>query len=342
MQKENWVDYKEVKSAVSMEMVLDRYGVAVRRVNKTYLRGRCPLPTHASDTSKESFGVSTEKNAWACQSQSCVKARAGRRGGNVLDFVAAMESCTVRVAALILQKWFMSEGAEKNIGAAASPPELVAEKNEPVGECANVEEGRGVLVNKPLPFALRGVDTSHPYLAHRGIKKETAEHFGVGFFSGKGSMAGRIVFPIHNAEGELVAYSGRALDEETEPRYKLPAGFNKSLELFNLNRAAQCDGRGQVVVVEGFFDTMKLNQAGYPCTVALMGSSLSDVQAELLTAFDRVILMLDGDEAGREAVPKIAAQLALHLMVRIAAVPEGKQPDLLSSEEIKRILDPLY
>src|SRR5207253_7272282 len=61
MQRENWVDYKEVKSAATMEMVLDRYGVAVRRVNKTYLRGKCPLPTHNSDTSKESFGVSTEK-----------------------------------------------------------------------------------------------------------------------------------------------------------------------------------------------------------------------------------------------------------------------------------------
>src|SRR2546430_5958230 len=49
MQKENWVSYAEVKSAVSMEMVLDRYGVAVRRVNKAYLRGRCPLPTHRSE-----------------------------------------------------------------------------------------------------------------------------------------------------------------------------------------------------------------------------------------------------------------------------------------------------
>jgi DNA primase len=342
MQKENWVSYSEVKSAVSMEMVLDRYGVAVRRVNKTYLRGRCPLPTHASDTSKESFGVSTEKNAWACQSQSCVKARGGRRGGNVLDFVAAMESCTVRVAALILQKWFMGERTEKNIGAAASPPELVAKKKEPVGESASEEEGRGVLVNKPLPFALRGVDTSHPYLAHRGIKKEMADHFGAGFFSGKGSMSGRIVFPIHNAEGELVAYAGRALDEATEPRYKLPGGFNKSLELFNLHRALQSNDRGMVIVVEGFFDAMKVHQAGFPCVIALMGSSLSDVQAELLTAFDRVLLMLDGDEAGREAAPKIAAQLVPHLMVRIAAVPEGKQPDLLSTGEIKRILEMIY
>src|SRR2546422_10601275 len=95
----NWVSYEQVKAAVSLEMVLARYGVAVRRVNKTYLRGMCPLPTHGSDRGKESFGAQTEKNAWACQSQSCVSARAGRKGGNVLDFVAVMEGCTVRDAA---------------------------------------------------------------------------------------------------------------------------------------------------------------------------------------------------------------------------------------------------
>lgn len=337
MQKENWVDYKEVKSAVSMEMVLDRYGVAVRRVNKTYLRGHCPLPTHTSDESKESFGVSTEKNAWACQSQSCVKARGGRRGGNVLDFVAAMESCTVRDAALMLQGWFMGEGIKNQHGAAATPPELVAKEKEPVGE--NEQDG-GVLVNKPLPFTLRDINSSHPYLGERGITRETAEHFGVGFFPGKGSMSGRIVFPIHNAEGELVAYAGRALGDD-EPRYKLPAGFNKSLELYNLHRAARCDSRGVVIVVEGFFDAMNVQQAGFPSVVALMGVSLSDVQAEMLCAFDRVILMLDSDEAGAEAVPKIAAQLARRLLVRIAAVPEGKQPDQLSTEEIRAILSPI-
>jgi DNA primase len=341
MQKENWVDYKEVKSAVSMERVLKHYGVEMQRVNKTYLRGRCPLPAHASDSSRKSFGVQTAKNAWACHSQPCVKARAGRRGGNVLDFVAAMESCTVREAALKLQNWFMGDGAENKNGAAATPPELVAEKKESAGEHAS-EAGGGVLVNKSLPFSLRDIDSSHPYLAHRGITRETADYFGTGFFPGKGSMAGRIVIPIHNAEGDLVAYGGRALDSATEPRYKLPAGFNKSLELFNLHRAAQCDSRGVVIVVEGFFDAMKVYQAGFPSVVALMGSSLSDVQAELLTAFDRVILMLDGDEAGMESAPKIAAQLARHLLVRIAAVPEGKQPDMLSSENIKRILDPLH
>lgn len=340
MQKENWVDYKEVKSAVSMEMVLDRYGVAVRRVNRTYLRGRCPLPSHTSDGSKESFGVQTEKNAWACQSQSCVKARGGRRGGNVLDFVAVMEACTVRDAALKLQSWFMSEDAKNQNRPPAMPAELVAGKREPVGESEPMSGG--VAANVPLPFTLRGIDPAHLYLAERGLSRETAEHFGVGFFPGKGSMAGRVVIPINNAAGELVAYAGRALDGETEPRYKLPNGFNKSLELYNLHRAVQVEGGRGVIIVEGFFDAMQVHQAGFPNVVALMGSSLSDAQAKLLGVFARVLLMLDGDDAGVDATAKIVAQLARQSLVRIASVPEGRQPDQLSPEEIRVVLNPLF
>lgn len=99
-------------------------------------------------------------------------------------------------------------------------------------------------VNKPLTFQLKSVDCSHPYLSERGITKETAEYFGVGFFPGKGSMNGRIVIPIHNQHGKLVAYAGRAIDG-SEPRYKLPAGFHKSLELFNLHRVTRPGGHSR-------------------------------------------------------------------------------------------------
>jgi len=101
-----WVDFHAVKQAVTMEMVLARYGVVLRRVFGNRLRGRCPLPTHLSKESTQSFAVETKKNAWACQSNSCVEARSGRIGGNVLDFVAAMENCSIREAAIKLRAWF--------------------------------------------------------------------------------------------------------------------------------------------------------------------------------------------------------------------------------------------
>jgi hypothetical protein len=57
----------------------------LKRVHDHYLRGRCPLPTHSSEQSRESFAVHTGKNVWACQSASCRKARQGRVGANILD-----------------------------------------------------------------------------------------------------------------------------------------------------------------------------------------------------------------------------------------------------------------
>lgn len=336
---ENWVDFRAVKQGVSMEMVLGRYGVELRRANKTSLRGRCPLPAHGSDHSKDSFGVNTEKSIWACQSSSCVKARAGRKGGNVLDFVAAMEQCSVRDAALKIQTWFGVAGVATEKKATPAPEQLVAggkEGSEPARGTGLIENA----VNLPLTFTLKGVDPSHPYLAERGIEQGIAEYFGVGFFRGKGLMSGRVVVPIHNERESLVAYAGRSIDG-AEPKYKLPAGFRKSLVLFNLHRALRTgqEAQGRVVVVEGFFDCMKVVQAGFPATVALMGNTLSAAQEALLLAhFREVVLMLDGDEAGLAAAEKIAGRLVHQFFVCVVDLPAGAQPDRLSSEVIRELL----
>ena len=93
--------------------------------------------------------------------------------------------------------------------------------------------------NAPLKFRLDKLEREHPYLAERGLTLETIVDFGVGFCA-KGMMADRIAIPIHNAEGKVVAYAGRFPGEppdEDTPKYKLPQGFRKSQELFNIDRA---------------------------------------------------------------------------------------------------------
>jgi DNA primase len=275
--------------------------------------------------------------AWACQSQSCAKSR-GRVGGNVLDFVAAMEQCSVREAAIKLQTWFLVPAAgdhpapvgkepHADISAGKEPePESIPEKNNGAGETKS---------NSPLTFTLQNVDHNHPYLTERGVTEETAKTFGVGFFAGKGSMHDRIVFPIHNVTGELVAYAGRSIDG-SEPRYKFPAGFHKSNELYNLHRLK---GELSVVLVEGFFDCMKVTQAGFPC-VALLGSTMSKVQEELLREhFAHVVVMLDGDDAGRGAAVEIADRLQrVVYRVELVELPQDAQPDALSITEFRALL----
>jgi len=332
----DWVDFKPVKQAVSMEVVAAWYGVMLRRVNGSYSRGRCPLPTHSSKRSNQTFIVNNQKNAWVCHSDSCAGARGGRIGGNVLDFVALMESCSIRQAALKLQGRFANSIAPQKAPVQVHLKDISPIVGTSLAGQPQVREG----ANGPLPFTLRGLDFSHPYLGERGITEDTARHFGIGYFPGKGCMQGRIVIPIHNEEGLLIAYAGRTL-EHTEPKYKFPAHFRKSLVLFNLHRAAKHGWR--VVVVEGFFDCLKVHQAGLPSVVALMGCSLSQHQEQLLRAyFDEAILLLDGDKAGRAAAPAVASRLVSTLSTRIVEVPYGTQPDQLGADQIRCLCVPGY
>src|SRR5580704_5586538 len=144
----DWVSFEEIKKTVPLAKAIEHYGIPLRWVNANSLRGKCPLPMHGSEKSKESFTATLNKGiggAWACQSQSCAKAR-GRVGGNVLDFVAAMERCSVRDAAIKLQTWFLVPAAggsaapvgklsvaEPSAGKEPEPP-LVSEKRNGVGE----------------------------------------------------------------------------------------------------------------------------------------------------------------------------------------------------------------
>jgi hypothetical protein len=93
-----WVDFKNVKEGVDMQMVLDHYGIKGLTKNGDELRGPCPI--HRGSPRSKNFTVNTRKNAFNCFSLDC-KAR-----GNVLDFVAAMEHCDVRGAALKIAEWF--------------------------------------------------------------------------------------------------------------------------------------------------------------------------------------------------------------------------------------------
>ena len=133
-------------------------------------------------------------------------------------------------------------------------------------------------------------------------------------------MAERIAIPIHNAEGKIVAYAGRipGEPEEDTPKYKLPPGFRKGLEIFNLHRAIQEPVETPLVIVEGFFDCMRLHQFGCRKVVALMGSTMTAAQEELLrehvTPQSQVIVMLDENEAGQAGRDDIAVRLSKWLL----------------------------
>jgi DNA primase len=330
MMTTSWVDFETIKRTVSLEMVLNHYRIELRSGGPGTLRGKCPLPMHGSKESRASFTATLTKGVggvWACQSASCIKGRDGKRGGNALDFVATMEDCSIREAAEKMSEWF-------GIARTGMPTARATSNTAP--QSVSKENGNsGAKVNKPLGFALQGVEFKHPYLEGRGVDEATARKFGIGYFPGRGTMQKRVVIPIHNGNGELVAYAGRAIDDR-EPKYKLPLGFQKGIELFNLNRVLADDKAPRyVVVVEGFFDCVAVTTAGFPC-VALMGCSMSETQEELLVKhFTRVCVLLDGDEAGRRATDDVLRRLARRLWVHASILPDGIQPDTLSIDQIR-------
>jgi 5S rRNA maturation endonuclease (ribonuclease M5) len=314
-------DFKSLKQRIPIDYVLVRYGVRLRRAGPHTLCGACPLPTHTSRQSRQSFSVNLSLQVWSCHSASCIAARGGCIGGHVIDLVAIMERCGLREAGLRLQDW---------LSVCASQPAPLCE---PAMTSSAVEP------NRPLGFALQRIDTRHPYLAQRGISSATTSLFGVGMYHGAGFLAGRCVIPIRDDKSQLIAYAGRAVNGE-EPKYRFPAGFRKSQVLFNLDYAIQTGGRN-VIVVEGFFDAMKVHQAGHPAVVALMGSSFSQRQSELLLShFASVTLMLDGDEPGRRAAQFIEQLLTAKLPVNKVDLPNHIQPDQLSPSEINVLVGP--
>lgn len=337
MSKSSFVDFKAVKAAISMEQVLDHYGLLDRfKRSGDSLSGPCPIHQGSNPTQ---FRVSISKNIWNCFSE-C------KHGGNVLDFIARMDNVSIHAAATRAIEWFhldpeaMSADSEESGEAQEKAPKAAtAPRPAAVTKPAPIQDNGAP--NKPLKFRLDKLEREHPYLAERGLTLETLVDFGVGFCA-KGMMAERIAIPIHNANGEVLAYAGRWPGEPAEgtPKYKLPQGFRKSLELFNLDRAVK--ESGALVIVEGFFGCMKLHQLGCRKVVALMGSTMSTAQEELIRKHtdrtSQVIIMLDEDEAGRAGREDIVVRLAKFAFVKIHTFDQDRQqPDDLTAEEVQQL-----
>lgn len=106
MEMGEYVDFKAVKAEASIETVARQYGVNLRRTNASHERGKCPFPSHPAGDDAKSFSINTAKQVWICHSTACAKGRRGKKGGDVIELVAVMDSCSLRDAGLKLASWF--------------------------------------------------------------------------------------------------------------------------------------------------------------------------------------------------------------------------------------------
>ena len=333
MPKSSFVDFKAVKAAITMEQLLKHYDLLDRfKRSGDSLSGPCPIHKGENPTQ---FRVSISKNIWNCFSK-C------KHGGNTLDFIARMENITIHAAALHAIEWFNLDPA--SMSAESKVPEdrptQTSKTETRSGEKESASPAQSSGPNKPLKFRLEKLEREHPYLATRGLSPDTITTFDIGYCI-KGMMAERIAIPIRNSEGAVVAYAGRfpGEPEGDTAKYKLPPGFRKSLELFNLDRAIKEPADKPLIIVEGFFGCMKLHQHGCRKVVALMGSVLSGAQEDLLKKYtdrkSRIILMLDEDEAGRLGRENATVRLAKFAFMKVYTFAnEGQQPENLTAEEV--------
>ena len=204
------------------------------------------------------------------------------------------------------------------------------------------------------------------YLTGRGLTVKTIKHFGLGAApdswdalihhlkekgytesdmlaanvigkSNRGSFYDRfrkrVMFPIINIRGNIVAFSGRAMPGEDKQggKYVNTADtpvYKKSENLFGINFAKSvCSER--VILVEGNMDVISLHQAGFENTVAPLGTAFTTEQANLLSRYTKeIVLVLDADAAGQKAVRRASGLLEnTGLSVRVVVIPDGKDPD---------------
>ena len=340
------VDFEALKARADFRTVLAHY-----RLDLTGRGGQAKLLCPFHDERRPSCSVNLTKGVFHCFG-------CGAKG-NVLDFVHRMEgqggTVSIREAGIRLaeicgivvdggdapERPQEARGATKGRRtrkASSRGRERAQEASE--GLTGGAEEPARPARNKPLGFTL-ALDPEHPYLAGR-VPATMIAPFGLGY-CGRGIMRGRACIPIHNAQGELVAYAGRWAGPpeampEGEDRYKLPPEFHKRLELFNLHRVKRCR---HLVVVEGFFSAIHLHAARIPA-VALMGRSIAEEQIALLREqcpeLSHVTVLLDGDEPGRRGAEAAVPRLARHWWTRDVALPENEKPDTIGLEALHALL----
>jgi DNA primase len=147
---------------------------------------------------------------------------------------------------------------------------------------------------------------------------------------------GRIMFPLANARGRVLGFGARAMSEGRGPKYLNTSEneiYHKGRQLFGIDLArAHAAKSGRIVVVEGYTDVLALHQAGIRESVAIMGTALTAEQmAELGRAAPQVVLALDADRSGQDAMVRAAQHGGVELQA--VEMPEGSDPaDLLASE----------
>jgi DNA primase len=335
----------DLKQHADILTVIQDY-VSLKKVGATY-KGLCPF--HGEKT--PSFHVNRDKGFFHCFGCGV--------GGDVFKFLELHDKVGFQDAVKVLAQRFgmtlpQLEQSDEQRAGAAERESLLA-----------IHEAAARWFREQLTAA--GGARIRRYIADRGIAAETSDALGLGFApAGRDSLkqallkagfsqallvrAGllvqrddgtvidrfrnRLMIPICRDTGAVVAFGGRALEADQQPKYlnspETPI-YSKGRMLYGLNFAkGAIRQRGFAILVEGYFDVAQVYQGGHQVAVASCGTALTATQAQQLRRFtNKVILSFDPDAAGQGATAKSCEMLVAEgFDVNVALLPAGEDPDL--------------
>ncbi|HEY9746513.1 MAG TPA: DNA primase, partial [Oculatellaceae cyanobacterium] len=350
---------ERVKAGIDIIDIVQRH-VILKKSGRNYT-GKCPF----HNDKNPSMQVSREKNVFKCFSCGV--------GGDALSFLMRIENKTYGE---VIRELAQEQGIEilyegRNPEAAAAQKDAkqkILELNQaatqwfqsqldlPAGQTAanyllsrypDAEMLGQALERFQVGYAPEGWEHLTPYLkekfdfvrANPDLLVEaglaSSREYGQGHYD---RFRNRLIIPIHNEKGQVVAFGGRALSDEDKPKYlNSPETmvYHKSQVLYGLYQAKDAIRQNKAaIVMEGYFDVMTAHLAGITEAVGSCGTAMTESHLKLLTRFgaETVYLAFDSDEAGLKAALSAIALIENYLettniQVRVLTVPGGKDPD---------------
>ncbi len=332
---------EEIKSRNDIVTVVEQY-VRLSKKNTANLFGLCPF--HSENT--PSFSVSQEKQIYYCFG--CHK------GGDVINFIKEIEKVGYVDAIRVLAERSGIQIPESDdedyrrraelsallykVNSAAAAHFFLTLTESPRGKAArDYFERRGIVSGTIRKFGLGYASDDWTdlwrHLRAKGFTAELLEKSGL-FKQGKEEpydlFRNRIMFPIFDSMGRVVAFGGRVMDDSLPKYINSPenAVYTKGRHLYGLNFAKKTKETA-LIIVEGYMDAIAMHQAGVDNAVAALGTALTASQAQLARRYtENVIVGFDADASGQEATLRsldILVSKGCH--VTVLQIPDGKDPD---------------
>jgi DNA primase len=336
---------QQVKSSVDIVHVIGEYVRLKKMGSGSRFIGLCPFHTEKTP----SFNVNGTLGFYKCFGCNA--------GGDVIKFVMEIEHLTFWEA--------LKDLAEKNGIAMPKRSDFSDEETRRRAKIYEMHEIAERTFRENLYGGAGG--EARAYLERRGVTREVAQQFGLGLSDRGGQQLtrlfekqgfgvdsmeesglvlkrqdgsgyfdrfrGRLMFPIHNESGKVIAFGGRALAKDDEPKYlnsSKTALYEKERVLYNLHRAKEPIRKsGRTIIVEGYMDVIGVSAAGFGEVVAPCGTALTNYQVRSMKRFaDHVIVNFDPDTAGANATERsIEMLLREQVRVKILQLPGELDPD---------------